>query len=278
MRTSSGSSPRTTACATRPTTRCPAGRPPATIVTSNSHRNLGSAKLTYNARAEPVARRHVPAGPARRHRRDQRRQPHAQRRSVDLPRARRISAAATTRCATTASLASNWLFSGAGRRGIGEELRRPRDRGRRRDPVPRRRQQLLPDRRLRPDPGQEVRPQVLRRLRRPATSAAHEIKGGLEFETESADVMQADVGRPAGRRLRQPGQPGEADLQPLLLDHARRHGRQRAGLGAHRLAEHKNTAVYLQDRWTRRQRHAQRSACAGTASRSSTPRASRRST
>ena len=76
-----------------------------------------------------------------------------------------------------------------------------------------------------------------------------------------------------------PVNPSQADLQPLLLDDARRDGRQRADLAAQRLAraqEHDRLPAGPLDRHA--EPHAQRSACAGTASRSSTPPASRRST
>ena len=47
---------------------------------------------------------------------------------------------------------------------------------------------------------------------------------------------EAHVGRPAGRHLRERGRSVAADLPPLLLDDARRDGRQRADLAAQRIA------------------------------------------
>ncbi len=103
----------------------------------------------------------------------------------------------------------------------------------------------------------------------------HEIKLGLEYEREQADVVrrysggqQMDVFANGGRPVYShfywttpTATPENAPVSQLTAS-----------------PEHKNTTAYLQDRWTAAPASASTSACAGTASRSSTPRGPGRST
>ena len=168
----------------------PEGPRAGSVVSSKSRRNLGSGKLTYNLGAEPVAGRNVPSGSARRHRRDQRRQPHAQRRSEHVPRTpglRRTRLRAALRRIVLRRSGSSPARSrviakrtpSVRRRAAGNAIE-----------YPRRVERLLPDRRLRPHSGQELSIASTTRRRSRTSLTGHEIKGGLEYEQASADVTK----------------------------------------------------------------------------------------
>ena len=169
----------------------PSGPNAGTIVTSKSRRNLGSGKLTFNVAAESLADRDVPSGPARRYRRDQRRESHAQRRSQHVPRPpgfRRSRLRPALRRVVRIELGRH----GPGRATQGKQFRRTGNSSRRSDRISRRRQRLRADRRLRSDPEQEFRSQALRRFRaaslpRTRAQSGHRLRNG-EGPGPEADV------------------------------------------------------------------------------------------
>ncbi len=110
----------------------PAGPRAGTVVTAESDRDLAAAKLTWRLQREPVADRQLLPGPARRHRRDQRRPAHAQRRSPHLRGRAQLRRPRLPPCATRGSsdLSAALAAVGAGRAPRGGEL------GRRRRPAP----------------------------------------------------------------------------------------------------------------------------------------------
>ncbi len=174
-RTGSGSSAPTTGSTTRPTTSSPTTPTRTTRSScaseSKSSVDLASAKLTFAITPSQNVIAHLHPGSPRRHRGDQRRRSHAERRSLDVRRRAGLRRAGLFRAL------SGDLRTGLGRdRAVGapsgKEQRWPRDGGRRRHPVPGRREQLLPDRRLRPHSGEGLQEGLLRRRLSRATSSS----------------------------------------------------------------------------------------------------------
>ena len=274
--TGSGSSPPTTGWTTPTDTILPAGPLAGDVVQSKSERDLGSAKLTWNAHRRASRSSALLPGPARRHRRDQRRPAHAQRRSAHLPRACAGFGGTRLRAALRGHpLGATGVLTGQVARHQEENSVGPATAAGDAVAVPRRRATTSS---------------------RPAASACMQTK---DFErdfagasatrylgaTRSRAASSTSRSRPTSSSRMSGGQQVDvfandairpADLQPLLLDDADGDVANAPVSQLNASPEHKNTTAYLQDRWTvDAQPHASTSACAGTASRSSTPRATR---
>ena len=168
----------------------------STPVREHARPRLREADLA--SRPEPVAGRHVLPGPAHRHRRDQRRRPHPQRRSAHLRGPEGVRRP-RLRAALRRDLRCELGRLGPGRPPRGEAQHRARECCRRRHPVPGRGQQLLPDRRLRPDRGQGVHAGLLRCFPEPLPLAATRSSSARSTRRKGLTSPSAT---PAGSRWR----------------------------------------------------------------------------
>ena len=192
------------------------------------HAQPGRRQAHVPADGQPFHRGHGVSGSDGRHGRDQRREPHVERRTAHLrrpPGSRRPRLRPALRGDLRDALdrgRSGLAPQRAQLRGTGD----PRGRHR---AVPGRVEGLLPDGRLRPDPVEElpafgVGRLSLALLRRPFHQGRDRVREGRSRR------HQAPIGRPARHDLHQHREPGKADLPALLLDDAGRDRRQRSAL------------------------------------------------